>query len=99
MVAAVQFLHALTRDMRVYLRRGHIAVTQQQLDDTQISAIIEQMGREGMAQSVWRQLLPDAGLFGITFSQPQRQWLRHRKAAQVLAGTESFLSLPCNMAI
>src|SRR4029450_977563 len=39
-------------DVSVTLRRGHVRMTEELLDDTQVSAPVEQVGGEGVAQSV-----------------------------------------------
>ena len=48
----VHDLETLARDMRVYLSRGNVAVTKQHLNHPQIGAMIEEVGRERMAQRV-----------------------------------------------
>ena len=52
MVLRVQFLQPLARDVRVDRRRRDVGVAEQELHDTQIGAMVEEMRREGMAQHV-----------------------------------------------
>tara|TARA_Y100000385_G_scaffold230575_1_gene242258 strand:+ start:618 stop:755 length:138 start_codon:yes stop_codon:yes gene_type:complete len=44
----MQGLHSVLGNMRIDLRRGQIAMAQQQLDNSQVRAMIEQMRRKGM---------------------------------------------------
>lgn len=44
----MQGLHSVLGNMRINLRRGQIAMTQQQLYNPQVRAMIEQMRRKGM---------------------------------------------------
>lgn len=48
----MQVLQAGTGNVGVNLRRRQVAVAQQHLHHTQIGAVVEQMGGEGMAQGV-----------------------------------------------
>ena len=48
----VQFLHTLAGDVRVDLRRREITVAEEHLHDTQIRAVVQQVRRESVAQSV-----------------------------------------------
>ena len=52
MVNGVKLFQSFLRDMGVDLRRGNIAVTEQQLHDTQIRAVIEKMRRECVSQAM-----------------------------------------------
>jgi hypothetical protein len=52
MVLSVEFLHTLARDVRIDLRRGQVAVSEQHLNDAQVGTVIEQVRCEGMPQSV-----------------------------------------------
>src|SRR5262245_32630707 len=45
-VAAVQLFHALARDVGIDLRGRHVAVAEQQLNDSQVCAVVEQVRRE-----------------------------------------------------
>jgi hypothetical protein len=45
----MQGLHAVLRNMRINLRCGQIAMSQQQLHNPKVSAMIEQMGCEGVS--------------------------------------------------
>src|SRR5215470_14938896 len=58
----VQLFETLARHVRVDLRRREVAVPEQHLHDTQICAMVQEMGSEGMAERVRRELLGDAGL-------------------------------------
>ncbi len=55
-------------DMRVDLRRRDIAVTQQRLDRTRVSAVLQQMRGETVAQCMRRDIL-HPGLVCITLNQ------------------------------
>ena len=61
MVAVVQFLHAFAGDMGVDLRGGEVAVAEQHLNDPQVGAVVQQVGRESMPQGVRREWLVDLG--------------------------------------
>ncbi len=52
MVDGVELLQSFLGNVSVDLRRGDIAVTEQQLHDAQIRAVIEEMGRESVSQAV-----------------------------------------------
>ena len=52
MCAQIGAFQAVDRDMRVDLGRTEVGVSQEFLHDAQIGAVVEQMGREGMAQHV-----------------------------------------------
>ena len=54
MMLRMQAFHALTSDMGVDLGGGEIRVTEQHLYDSQVSPMIEQMGRKRVAQRVRR---------------------------------------------
>jgi len=77
MVLCVQRLEPRPCHVRIDLGRRDIAVPQQQLNDTQIRAVIEEMGGEGMAQGVWRQGLCDPGTHGVALDEiPERLTVR-----------------------
>ena len=50
----MQFLQALSGYMGIDLSGRQIAVAQQELNDTQVSAMIKQMGGKGMTQGMRR---------------------------------------------
>ena len=52
MVDGVQLLQSLARHVRVDGRRRDVGVTEEQLDDAQIRAVIEQVSGERMPQHV-----------------------------------------------
>src|ERR1700690_819201 len=52
MVLGVQVLQAFARHVRIYLRRGQIAMAEEHLHHAQIRAVIQQMRRKGVAQSM-----------------------------------------------
>ena len=52
MMSRMQLLHALTGHMGIDLRGRYIRVSEQQLDNPQIRAVIDQMRGECMAQGV-----------------------------------------------
>ena len=69
----MQLLHAGTGNMRIDLCGRQIAVPQQHLHNAQISAVIEQMGREGVPQRMRRHLAGDLSHFRITLDDvPER---------------------------
>jgi len=55
MVHCVQLLQSLARNVRVDRRRRDVGVTEQELDNAQIGAMVQQVRRECMAQDVRRQ--------------------------------------------
>ena len=61
MMLGMQCLEPRPRDVRVDLRRRDVGMAQQQLHDAQIGAVVQQMGRERVAQPVWRQRSMYAG--------------------------------------
>src|SRR5215471_1428376 len=77
MVAAVQLFHALAGDVRVDLSRRHVAVAEQQLYDAQISAVVEQMGRERVPDGVRRELLFHAGFLRVALDDVPERLTRH----------------------
>lgn len=69
MVLSVQRLEPRPCHVRIDLGGRDIAVSQKQLNDSQIRAVIEEMGGEGMAQGVWRQGLCDPGTHGVALDE------------------------------
>ena len=58
----VQLFETLARHVCVDLCRREVAVPEQHLHDPQIGAVVQEVGREGMAERVRRELLGDPGL-------------------------------------
>lgn len=54
MVLLMQLTQAFSRNVRINLGSREIAVSQQHLYDTQIGAVVQQMGRKGMAHHMRR---------------------------------------------
>ena len=55
--------------MRIDLGRTEVGVSQEFLHDAQIGPVVEQMGREGMAQHVRMNGLVETGLHGVFVEQ------------------------------
>src|SRR5688572_26387022 len=87
----VQFLHALAGNMGIDLRGREVTMAEQHLYDSQICAMVEQMGREGMAQCMRRKLLGDARLACITLDDVPKGLARHAVATP---GWEQIIRLP-----
>ena len=51
----VEVLKPFSRDVRVDGRRRNVRVAKQQLDDTKIGAMVQEVRRKRMAQHVWRE--------------------------------------------
>jgi len=62
MMLFVQGFQSLTRHMSVDLGRRDIGMTQQELNDTQVGAVIDQMGSKRMAQGVGTERRQAGGL-------------------------------------
>ena len=77
----MQILHSLARDMRIDLCRRDITVPEQELDDTQIGAVIEQMRRERVPDRMRRKLLLDAGFLRVALDYVPEGLARHAIAA------------------
>jgi len=77
----MQFLKALLSHMGIYLGAGQIAVAKQHLHDTQVGPMIEQMGREGVAQGMRGQMFVNAGLGCATLDQMPKGLPGHRRTA------------------
>ena len=88
---AVQVLQALAGDMRVDLRSRQIAVAQQQLDDAQIGAAIQQVGRKGVPQAVRRQFTVNTCFFSIALDDVPERLAGH---AITTASREQVVGLP-----
>ena len=70
---AVQFLHAGTGHVSVYLSRRQVAVPQQHLHHTQISTVIQEVGSKRMPQRVRRHFDLDIGRLRVTLNNvPER---------------------------
>lgn len=77
----MQAFHALASDVGVDLGGREIRVTEQHLHDSQISPMIEQMGRKRMAQSVRRERFVDAGRLRVSLDEVPERLTRHRFAS------------------
>ena len=67
-------------NVRIDLRRRDIAMAQQRLHRTRISAVLQEMRREAMSQRVRRNVL-DARLFRVTLDHGPRKLPRERLPA------------------
>ena len=81
MVRRVQAFHTLASDMGVDLGGGEVRVTEQHLHDSQVSPMIEQMGRKRMAQRVRRERLVDTGRLRMPLDEIPERLTRHRFAS------------------
>ncbi len=61
----VDFFEVGVGDMGVNLGSGDVGMAEHSLDRSQIGAIHEEVGGETMAQGVGRNMLRDAGEFGV----------------------------------
>src|SRR6476620_9346199 len=68
-------------DTGIARRRVQFVVAQQRLDESDIGAILKQVGREAVAQRVQRHALPDPGRLGRLMEQAVELAGRHRLAA------------------
>ncbi len=64
-------------DVRVDLRRRYIAVAEQRLHGTRVSAVLQQMSRETVTQRVWRNVF-DPRLFSVTLDHGPCELSRER---------------------
>ena len=55
------------RDVGVDLRGGNVGVAKEGLDGTEVGAVHKEVGGKGMAQSVWADMLGDAGHASVFF--------------------------------
>ena len=79
------------RDMGVDLRGGNIGVTEERLDGTEVGAVHEEVGGEGMAQGVWADVLSDAGHAGVFFDDAlDAAW---SETAEIARGVDKLLVL------
>jgi hypothetical protein len=65
--AIIDLLDPLLGQMGVDLRGTNISVTQHLLHRTEIRAVLQQMGGEGMAEGMGGDLLMDTRFFGVSF--------------------------------
>src|SRR5450759_4133825 len=77
-------------DARVARRRVQFVVTQQCLDDSDISVVFEQVGREAVPQRMQRHVLLDPGRVGCLVEQAAQLAGRHRFAG-LTAGKQPAL--------
>src|SRR5690606_22633866 len=61
MMVLVQVLQTLARHVGIDLRGREVAMAEQQLDQPQVGAVVQEVGCEGMPETVGRQLLSDPG--------------------------------------
>jgi len=83
MMLGMQLFHALARHVRVDLRGRQVAVPEQHLHHTQVRAVIEQVGREGVAQCVGREIMADTRLAGVAFDDVPESLAGHAIARRV----------------
>lgn len=81
MVRGMQAFHTLASNMGVDLGGGEIRVTEQHLHHSQVSPMIEQMGRKRMAQRVRRERLVDTGRLRMPLDEIPERLTRHRFAS------------------
>src|SRR6476469_3760920 len=62
-------LQPFARYVSINLRGGNVSVAQQQLDDTQVGSVVEEVGGERMTQCMGRRQPGYASLAGIAFDQ------------------------------
>src|SRR6185312_232649 len=91
MMLRMQLFHALARHVRVDLRGGEIAVSEQHLHHAQVGAMVEQVRRESVAQRVRRQLLLHTRLTRVALDDVPEGLARHLVAA---ARREQEVGLP-----
>jgi len=97
MVVGVKLLEPLSRDMGVDLGRRQVAVAKQHLHHPQIGAVVEQMGGEGVAQGVRREVFADARLQGVTLDELPERLARHAVAAA--SGEEEVAQAPAQQVL
>ena len=56
----MQCFETLACDVGINLGRGNVSVTQQQLNYPQVCTVVQQMGREGVAEDMRREWRSDA---------------------------------------
>src|ERR1700722_19980164 len=74
------FLDAMPVDVRIDLRRRYIRMPEHFLDDAQVRAVFEQMGREAVAQRVRCDRLGDAGGAGVFLDEHPNRLAAERPA-------------------
>ena len=65
MESFIDLMQSLIAYMGIYLGGGNTYMAKEFLDNSQISSIIQQVGREGMSQRMGANILIDLGLPGI----------------------------------
>src|SRR5580704_3434303 len=84
-------------DTGVACRGVQLVVTQQCLDNPDISLVIEQVGREAVAQRVQRHALPDPGRIGGRMEQAAQLTGGHRLAAPQAGKQPAFFKRRCRI--
>jgi hypothetical protein len=82
MVPRMQLPQPLARHVGVDGGRRDVGVAQQHLHRAQVGAVVQQVGREGVAQRVRRQRRRDAGGARVALDQLPEHLPRHRAAAR-----------------
>jgi len=57
MVPVIRSSQVEIGDVRVDLRRGNVAVSEQRLNRTRVGAVLQQVSGEAVAQRVWRNVI------------------------------------------
>jgi hypothetical protein len=70
---------------------------EERLDDSDIGAAFQQVGRKAVAQGVQRHTLPDLGCIHHLVEQPVELAGRHRLAAALAGKQPAFLHWPCGI--
>src|SRR4051794_37006485 len=81
MMLRVKLLQPFASDMGVDLRRRYIRVPEQDLHDTKIGAVIEEMRCEGMPQRVRRNGCIQRGARSVAFDELPERLPRHGLSA------------------
>src|ERR1039458_4438391 len=84
-------------DARVARRGVQFVVTQQRLDDADIGAALEQVGREAVAQRMQRHALLDPGRVGRLMEQAAELAGGHRLAGLAARKQPTFLKWRCGI--
>src|SRR3979411_1122340 len=82
-------------DARIARRGVQFVVTQERLDDSDISAALQQVGREAVAQRVQRHALLDPGFIGRLVEQSAQLAGGHRLAQPAARKQPAFLKGRC----
>ncbi len=77
----VQRLESRTRNVRVDLRCRNVGMPKEELYDTQIRAVIQQVGGERVAQAMRAQRRLDRSAGGISLDQDPEHLATHRTGA------------------